>query len=530
MKIVTSSQMKKIENSAINNGIKQTDLIHKAGLILAEIIKENIKNVKNSNIIFLIGSGKNGEDGLEASKHLLSWGAKCKIIFSSENKFNITKKNSKIQYFNPKKTENTEILKQFISTADIIVDALIGTGTNRPISGFMKSILDQIKKLNSTTDKTPIIFSADFPSGLNPNTGSVDQSSIDSDFTVSFGLPKIGTLFSQGLKASGEIYLTDIGIPKNLSKNQYIPTEFITKDWVRNNLPKRSNFGHKGNFGKVLILAGSKKYLGAASLAANAAYSSGAGLVTICAPKSIINSISINSIESTLIPLSESSSGVHSKQAAEEILNIMPTYDSFLIGCGLGQENETQAMLNEILFHGEKLPPTIIDADGLNFLSTLKSKWWQNFKSPTIVTPHIGEMSRLSKYPIQKINSQKFEITKKLSDKWGILILLKGAFSVISSPEKNQIAISPHVNSGLAKAGTGDVLSGILAGLMAQKIPIFQSAKLATYLHGKTGMITSKKLTQQTMIATDLLHYFHETFKEIHEPIPPKHFIKLNDL
>ena len=528
MKIVTSNQMKKIESSVIDDGIHQKNLIERAGLVLAEIVKQQIKDIKNSNIIFLIGSGNNGADGLEASNHLASWGAKCNIILLSQTKTNIPKKNEKIQFFQPKKNEIHNTLNKLICDADVIVDALIGTGNNRPISGSMKSILNQIMEKISSKNKKPIIISADLPSGLNPDTGSVDPSTINSDLTVSFGLPKIGTIFSQNIDISGEIYIADIGIPKNYTQD--IKTELITKDWVINNLPRRSNSSHKGHFGKVLILAGSKQYLGAASLAANAAYRSGAGLVTICAPKSIINSISINSIESTLLPLSEHSNGVHSNTASEEILNILPEYDSFLIGCGLGQASETQRMLKNILFNGADLPPTIIDADGLNFLSTLKNSWWEDLKNPPILTPHIGELSRLSKESIENINSKKFEIAKYLANKWKSFILLKGAYSVIASPSKNEISISPFANSGLAKAGTGDILAGILAGLIAQKTPLFESVKLATYLHGKIGMITSQKLTKQTMIASDLLNYFHETIKEINTPIDSKKFIQLSDL
>lgn len=528
MKIVTSNQMKEIEKSIIDDGIHQADLIKRAGLALAEIVKQQLKDIKNSNIIFLIGTGNNGLDGLESSKHLSSWGAKCNIILSSQTKINIPKKNSKIQYFQPKTNEVNQTLNNIIYDADIIVDALVGTGNNRHLSGLMKSILDQIMKKISSIDKKPIIISADLPSGLNPDNGSIDPSTINSDFTVSFGLPKIGTIFSHGANVSGQIYIADIGIPDNYTN--HIETALITKDWVSKNLPKRSNISHKGNFGKVLILAGSKQYLGAASLAANAAYRSGAGLVTICSPKSIINSISINSIESTLLPLPEHSNGIHSSAASEDILNIISEYDCFLIGCGLGQADETRKMLKNILSNGKNLPPTIIDADGLNFLSTLKTSWWKNLKSPTILTPHIGEMSRLSKNPIEKVNSQKFEITKKLADKWKTFILLKGAYSIIVPPSKNEIAISPFANSGLAKAGTGDVLSGILAGLIAQKIPILESAKLATYLHGKIGLITSNNLTKQTMIASDLLEYIHETIKKISSSTDSKNFTRLSDL
>jgi len=520
--------MKKIEDSVINDGVLQTDLIQRAGVVLAEVVKQQIKDIEKSNIIFLIGPGNNGADGLEACKHLAFCGAKCNIILLPQTKINIPKKNLKIQFFQPGKNEVNEILNNLICDTDVIVDAFIGTGNNKPIAGLMKSILDQIMKTISSADKKPIIISADLASGLNADNGSVDPSAINSDLTVSFGLPKIGTIFSNGADISGQIHIANIGIPKKYTR--HIKTELITKDWVSNNLPKRSNISHKGNFGKVLILAGSKQYIGAASLAANAAYRSGAGLVTICAPKSIINSIAINSIESTLLPLPEHSNGIHSSTASEDILNIISKYDSFLIGCGLGQENETQKMLKNILFNGKHLPTTIIDADGLNFLSTLKNSWWKNLKSPTILTPHIVEMSRLTKEPIEKINSQKFEIAKNLADKWNSFILLKGAYSVITSPSENEIAISPFANSGLAKAGTGDILSGILAGLIAQKTPIFESIKLATYLHGKTGMITSEKLTKQTMIASDLFKYFHETIKEINTPINSKNFIQLRDL
>jgi len=274
----------------------------------------------------------------------------------------------------------------------------------------------------------------------------------------------------------------------------------LTKKWVASKLPKRPKDANKGTFGKVLVIAGSENYPGAAYLCCAAAYRTGAGLVTLATTDSVKVIVSRKLPEVTLLSL-------------DEVFDKLNEYDVLLIGPGLGQSGETVVFVKQLI--KEKLPKTVIDGDGLNILSKMES-WWERLREEVVLTPHPGEMVRLTGLSIKEIQSNRESIAIRFAKKWKKVVVLKGANTVIASPG-GEVAVSPFANPALATAGTGDILAGILAGLIAQKMDLFDAAGAAIYLHGQAGEKLKEEFTEGGAIASDLLKILPQVLKSLKE-------------
>lgn len=273
----------------------------------------------------------------------------------------------------------------------------------------------------------------------------------------------------------------------------------LTKKWVANSLPKRPKDANKGTFGKVLVVAGSKNYPGAAYLACAAAYRVGAGLVTLVTTKVVQEIVSRKLPEVTFVILPQEIS--------------FKGIDVCLIGPGLGQNKDSAKLMGQLI--NAHLSPTVIDGDGLNLLSHM-GEWWEKIEGEIVLTPHPGEMSRLTTLSIGEIQSDRENITKKFATKWGTVVVLKGANTVIASPT-GEVALSTFANPALATAGTGDILSGAVAGFLAQGLKTFEAACVGTYIHGFAGEMLKEKLGDAGIIASDLLPLLPKTIKKIKE-------------
>lgn len=275
----------------------------------------------------------------------------------------------------------------------------------------------------------------------------------------------------------------------------------LTKEWVKNKLPKRPKKANKGTFGKVLIIAGSEHYPGAAYLASSACYRAGAGLVTLATENEVKIIVSRKLPEVTFIN-------------RDEVLIKVKEYDVLLAGPGLGQNKEAEKSVTELMTLNFAKTETVIDGDGLNILSRLKD-WWKKITPKTILTPHPGEMSRLTNISIDEIQKNRIDVAKNYAKKWGQIVVLKGANTVIVSPFGEEVLVSPFVNPLLATAGTGDVLSGIIAGLLAQGLEPFDAAGVGVYIHGAAGEMIKKKIGDAGMLASDLLSEIPLILKEL---------------
>jgi NAD(P)H-hydrate epimerase len=343
----------------------------------------------------------------------------------------------------------------------------------------------------------------DLPSGLDADSGAVDPSCPTADITVTLGYPKTGLYAFPGAERVGLLETVDIGVPPGLDDD--VRLELMTDDWARAALPARPLSSHKGTFGSTLVVAGSASYVGAAYLAASAAGRSGAGLVTLAIPRSLVPAVAASAAEPTYLPLPEASPGVPASGSADLVLERVGGYQSLLVGCGLGQAPETADMVERLLLSGADLPPTVVDADGLNLLSRYDSPgWWERMPYPAMVTPHPGEMARLARVSTAAIQGDRVGIAVEMARKWDKVVVLKGAFTVVAYPT-GEAMLSPLANPGLATAGTGDVLAGAIAGLVAQGLGLERAAALGVYLHGRAADAVRDEMGDTGMIASDLL-------------------------
>ena len=357
-----------------------------------------------------------------------------------------------------------------------------------------------------------MIIAVDLPSGLNADTGEVDPVCPCADYTVTLALPKLGLFRFPGAERVGKLSIADIGIPAELAED--IDIELITGEWARKALPKRPPDANKGTFGRVLAVAGSVNYIGAAYLACSGALRAGAGMVTLATASSLQPVLAAKLTETTHLPLPEADKGIISPEAIKLIDQNLKSYDVLLLGCGLGQSDSVAELVPSLLFQ-KKLPPLVLDADGLNILARIPG-WWQKFTGDAILTPHPGEMARLSGLTINEIQSDRVGTARKYAREWRKTIVLKGAFTVIASPD-GVCRISPFANPGLASGGTGDVLAGAIAGLLAQGLSPFDAAALGVYLHGKAAEVVKDVLGDTGMLASDLLPVLPVAIKQLRE-------------
>lgn len=496
--------MKEIEARSEQAGVSTEKLMENAGLAVAKIARKELKRVNTSPVVILVGPGNNGGDGLVTARHLHAWGSYvlvylCKNRKSDDPSLTSIRKRG-IPIVNASDDHGLVRLKKALIVARLVVDAVLGTGSSRTITGKLREILTELANAKALNPKLRIL-ALDLPSGLNADSGALDPVCPNADITATLAYPKAGLFKFPGADHIGQLKIADIGLPRNLDNNVQI--ELITKNLAKDILPQRPKSAHKGTFGRTLVIAGSKNYIGAAYLASQAAIRAGAGLVTLALPKSLQHTVASKSPELTYLALSESSPSVVSPESASAIIEILDNYNSLLIGCGMGQAVETLDFLERLLYSGKSLPPTVVDADGLNFLAR-ETTWWKRFPGKAIVTPHPGEMARMAPGFRTDKQGQRFEDTAKYAKMWNKITVLKGAYTVVAFPNGRGL-LSPFANPGLSSAGTGDILAGIISGLLSQKLGLENATILGIYVHGLAGEIVRNKLGDTGMIASDII-------------------------
>jgi len=514
MKIVISEQMRQIEQECAKAGLPTSELMENAGKAIAEEIRRILGTIDRQHILFLIGPGNNGGDGLVAARHLHDWGARVSIYLCHQRTEDPNLELVQQRDINCLEAAQDEELVKFdelLSSANCVIDALFGTGKVRPLQDTPRAVLDRVAQARSNTAGLRVM-AVDLPSGLNADNGAVDPACLHADHTITLGFPKLGLFSFPGAERVGKLTVADIGIPGHLADP--VTTELITDEWARTVLPGRPLNANKGSFGKVLVAAGSINYIGAAYLACSGAIRIGAGLVSLATAASLQPILAAKLTETTYLPLPESQPGIIAPQAAELIGQQLNDYQVLLMGCGLGQSPSTTQFVRSVLFR-KKLPALVLDADALNTLATIPN-WWQRLPDNAILTPHPGEMARLSGLSVEGIQSNRVVIARKFAVEWRKIIVLKGAYTVIAAPDGHS-RVSPVANPGLASAGTGDVLTGAIAGLVAQGLPLFDAAALGVHLHGKAGEMVKDIIGNTGMIATDLLPALPVSIKKLKE-------------
>ena len=514
MKIVTSEQMRQIEERSQQAGVSTDALMENAGLAMARRVRQHLGLVTGTPVVVLIGPGNNGGDGLVAARHLHDWGAHLTIYLCTDRpardpKLAILREHAEDIHL-ISADGGLARLRKSLNGAHMAVDAVLGTGQSRPIEGTIREALLELAAAKARRPELRVL-ALDLPSGLNADTGDVEPTSPAADITVTLGRPKVGLYVFPGAEHAGQVEVVGIGLPTGLDSG--VGLELMTNSRAASLLPARPFSAHKGTFGRTLVVAGSRDYVGAAYLAATAAARSGAGLVTLAVPESIHSAVAAKATEPTYLSLPESPSGGLSPDAADMVLQRLSEYDSLLVGCGLGQAPTTGEFLEQLLYSDASLPPTVVDADGLNLLSR-DPGWWQKLRSHAIVTPHPGEMGRLTGLSTEQVQQDRIRKATESATTWDKVVVLKGAYSVVALPS-GQAMLSPFANPGLASAGTGDVLAGTIAGLLAQGLSLEDAAALGVFVHGRAGEKVREDLGDTGMLASDLLPTLPRTIKEL---------------
>jgi NAD(P)H-hydrate epimerase len=510
--------MRQLEESCAQIGLTTDVLMENAGKAVAEEVRRILGNVDQQNILFLIGPGNNGGDGLVAARYLHDWGARVTVYLPSErpqgdSKLKLVQERG-ITCVDAAEDEGLGRLNEFLTSANAVVDALFGTGPTRRIGGLILMVLDRINRARKEHPSWRII-ALDLPSGLNADTGAVEPSCLYADYTITLGFPKPGLLILPGAERVGKLIVVDIGMPAHLVQES--AAEYIVGEWVKSVLPERPLQANKGSFGRVLVVAGSINYIGAAYLACSGAIRVGAGLVTLATATSLQSILASKLTEVTYLPLPESRPGIISAEAARLVLPQFEQYNVLLLGCGLGQSESVVRFIRSIIIgrHKQALPSLVLDADALNTLANTP-RWWKLLTTDAILTPHPGEMARLAGMTVEEVQSDRVGVAKKFAAEWNKTIVLKGAYTVVASPE-GKVKISLIANPGLASAGTGDVLTGAIAGLVAQGLSLFDAAACGVYLHAEAGEMVKARLGDAGMVASDLLPELPQVIKRLKE-------------
>lgn len=546
MKLMTVQEMQRIEKAADAAGHTYDAMMELAGSRVAELIQSEL-NVLDKQVVILVGPGNNGGDGLVAGRYLAHAGAHVAIYVAKpradDDPNTLRLKGEDVDWLSAEDDSDRQALRKALQKADVLVDALLGTGVDRPITGTLAEILEVTRKVcesrraaehetltypstragaygGSPGRVSPLIVAVDVPSGVNCDTGIVDPVTVPADLTVTFAAPKLGQFSFPAAKVLGELVVADIGIDPELSAD--IQREVATGLQIAQRLPVRPQDAHKGTFGKAMIVAGSSNYVGAAYLATAAAGRVGAGLVTVAAPGALHGILAQKLTEATHLLLPHDM-GALVPSAIKVLAEHLDGYASLLLGPGLGQVHETVRFVYQLFgiendngsqqigFQRRQeprarqvsLPPLVVDADALNALASV-DRWWNYLPVYSILTPHPGEMGRLMGVDAQTVNADRLGCAARQAIEWEQVIVLKGALTVIAAPD-GRTTVNPFSTPALATAGTGDVLAGAIAGLLAQGLEPYDAALCGVYLHGLAGKMIQDQTGQAGALAGDLL-------------------------
>ncbi len=599
MKLVNVEEMRRIEQATDASGHSYAAMMENAGQSVAGVALALRLIQPDENALILVGPGNNGGDGLVAARILRESGCDVTLyiwkrdIKGDENFRRLKRKRRGLAILWADNDSDFSKLRQELSQADLVIDALLGTGIQRPIQGRLAELMQVVKEeiaarrqalpveaedvnarfaiprfplMEAQTLGMPMpemhdrpydddydqyaedededkehddafdpdedwdedddafdqdrfdeddmppppwpplpVLAVDCPSGLNCDTGALDPATIPADVTVTFAFPKWGQLQYPGAGACGLLCVAPIGVPSQLAED--IPVELVEHSYIRRWLPGRPPDAHKGTFGRVLIVAGSTWYPGAALLSGQAAARSGAGLVTLAVPSALHPALIGASLETTWLPL-PGAEGTHTAVGVRVLLDSLSAYDALLIGPGFSTAEAARAFIEALLssdgLAAERWSGRVVfDADALNILATLPD-WPGRLPAGSILTPHPGEMARLIGATAAEVNSRRIETARRWAAEWGHVVVLKGPHTVIAAPD-GRTGVLPFAVPTLATAGSGDVLAGAIVAMLGQGLAAFEAAVVGAYLHAYTGVVLGREISMSGVIAGDLV-------------------------
>ena len=505
MKVATAEEMQELDRKAIETyRIPGIVLMENAGRGAAEVISNFFPEIHKKKVAIIAGKGNNGGDGFVIARYLLNQGICVRVYLLTDPKGLRGDAETNFSIFHRIKGEVVSVpsskdyikVKRDLEKFDILVDGIFGTGLDAEVRGYYREVIDHLNTL-----QRPIV-AIDIPSGLDADTGKPLGTAIRASLTITFGLPKIGHLIPPGLDYVGKVKVIDIGIPKRLVEEEKIPTYLLEKEEIQRWLSiTRNPDTHKGDYGHLLVIAGSVGKTGAAVMACQAALRMGAGLVTLAIPKSLNAILEMKLREVMTEPLPETPKQTLSLRAFSAIVRLCENKRAVIIGPGLGTLKETQSLILKLIRTLDL--PIILDADGLTALAT-QPKTLPIKNRSLMLTPHPGEMARLIRSQVKEVLEDRVGLSRNFSQSQHVHLILKGHPTLISTP-KGEVYINPTGNPGMASGGTGDVLTGMIGGLVCQGFDILPSLQIAVYLHGMAGDEGAQEMGEKSLIATDII-------------------------
>ncbi len=530
MKLISVTEMRDLETAANAAGYSYAEMMKTAGVGIADKI-DSLYHANGENVALgLVGGGNNGGDTLVALTALQKAGWFTKAIITKDK----NKEDPLLALFTGSGGEIIEIsgLTGLESKTGIILDGIFGTGFRPPLTKNFITLLAEVKRALPAYSWIAV----DCPSGMDCETGEVSTGTQRADVTICLEAVKKGMLTYSAYPFLGELITVDLGISRVIESAGKPGDIVVTKDLVKEILPQRTDLSHKGSYGNVLVIGGCVNYPGAPVLAGRGAYAVGTGLVKIGVPASIYQTVMASSLELTWVIL-EDAGGVISEIAAETVLPFALDSQCLVIGPGIGREDTTRRFLLDLLSPGSEpeksragfpgmdrqvkkrasisdLPPIVIDADGLNLMAKFEN-WAEKLGSSAVLTPHPGEMARLTGLSVDEIQRDRLGIAKKYAEAWGKIVVLKGPLTVVAAPG-DRAAVIPIATSSLAKAGTGDVLAGMIGGLIAQGLSLWDAAVAGAWLHAKAGLAASEIVgCNESVLASDVIRAIPRVYQSL---------------
>ena len=514
MKLVTSESMREIDRMSIETmGIPGIQLMEKAGIGTVRFIERRIPLSRSSRVPVFCGKGNNGGDGFVIARELRRLKVDASVYLLGRRDGVSGDARRAMESLGPElvteiaEDEPSDELAEAMDRSDFIIDALFGTGFQgapRDASGKL------IEMMNASTQP---VLSVDVPSGLNASTGEIQGACVKATWTCTMALPKRGFYLHPGKGLVGLLHVVDIGIPDEAVEAVGVDENVLTDPEAARLLPDRPPDGHKGTFGKVVVVAGSVGYTGAAALSSMSALRTGAGLVYLCVPESLNDILETKLTEVITRPMPETPSRTLSRDALSPITEMLQDADAAVIGPGLSRDQETEGLVRALMQRVDV--PCVLDADGLNALSQglLSSR---GGRAPLVLTPHPGEMSRLIGSSVTEVQKDRPEVARCVAAATRAAVLLKGAPSVVAGTDGRSY-LNPNGSSGLASAGTGDVLTGVIAALLCRGMDAVDAAALGAFIHGRAGDIAAEAMGEAGMVAGDVMLSVPQALMEIEE-------------
>jgi len=520
MKIATAEDLRRLDREAVEkHGLTLDQLMEAAALSALEVCQETWGPLTKKSVVLLCGKGHNGGDGLALAR-LLRQKKAIPTVLLVDSPSELGKEASR-QWLRAKKSRTASIVldgpkrwaeaEKRLKKCDFVVDALLGTGLTRPVEG---PYLQAIRLLN---DSHKPILALDIPSGLSSDTGQVMGDAVKASQTATFALPKPAFFTPTGAACIGRWTVSGIGLPLALLEDSGIRRELIDAEMVRRMLPRFDVQTYKGTRGRLIVVAGSTGFTGAAVLCAWGAQRIGAGLVTVVCPESLNQILEIKLTEAMTAPVPEGAKGFLSVRALERILALASKAQAIVLGPGIGRHPETSRLVRKLILN--VTIPMVMDADALTLMAGQKDLF-RSARAPIIVTPHPGEAAGMLKTSISEVESRRTAVAEHIAAEYNVTAVLKGPWTVIAHPQKG-VRINPTGTRALGTAGTGDVWAGMIGGLLAQKMAPWDAATTGVFLHGLAGQRAEKKLGPDGLLAGDLLPEIPRVLRRVRQAEKP---------